>query len=125
MVRRAEGLARERPSPPSDEALFFVAAPDKLGALAVISRYSRHVMTLFGRVFGTFFGVGYIPVVPATWTSLVVAALYYFVPLLHAAPGQALFFLATLLIGIPACGALERVHGRDPKQATMDEACGM
>jgi phosphatidylglycerophosphatase A len=82
-------------------------------------------MALIGRIFGTFFGVGYIPVVPATWTSLVVAALYCFVPLLHTAPGQAAFFLLNLIVGIPACGALEKLYGEDPKQATMDEACGM
>ena len=82
-------------------------------------------MSFLGRVFGTFFGVGFVPVVPATWTSLVVAVLYYYVPALHGAIGQTSFFLATLLVGIPACGALERLYGTDPKQATMDEACGM
>lgn len=79
----------------------------------------------FGQIFGTFFGVGFIPVIPATWTSLVVAFVYYFLPVLHDAPGQVAFFLISLVIGIPACTALEKKYGEDPKQATMDEACGM
>jgi phosphatidylglycerophosphatase A len=79
----------------------------------------------FGQIFGTFFGVGFIPVIPATWTSLVVALLYYWVPQLHNVPGQVIFAFGTLLIGIPACTALEKRYGEDPKQATMDEACGM
>lgn len=79
----------------------------------------------FGQIFGTFFGVGFIPVIPATWTSLVVAMLYYWLPQLHSVPGQVIFAAATLVIGIPACTALEKRYGEDPKQATMDEACGM
>ena len=82
-------------------------------------------MALFGRIFGTFFGVGFIPIVPATWTSLVVAAIYYLVPAFGEMSVQVAFFVATLIIGIPACTALEKQYGEDPKQATIDEACGM
>lgn len=82
-------------------------------------------MAIFGRVFGTFFGVGFIPIVPATWTSLVVAGIYYFVPAFGEIPVQVGFFLLTLVLGIPACSALEKQYGEDPKQATVDEACGM
>lgn len=68
--------------------------------------------------------MGHIPVVPATWTSLVVAALFY----LFQWDGlgfQVAFCVATLLLGVPASTALEREYGEDPKQATIDEACGM
>ncbi len=79
---------------------------------------------LFGRIFGTFFGVGFVPVVPATWTSLVVALLFLLLPL-NDLRLQSLFVLLALVTGIPACGYLEEEYGRDPKQATMDEAAGM
>ncbi len=79
---------------------------------------------LFGRIFGTFFGVGFIPVVPATWTSLVVAVLFFLLPV-NDLRFQSLFVLLAVLTGIPACGYLEEEFGRDPKQATMDEAAGM
>jgi len=79
----------------------------------------------FGQIFGTFFGVGFIPVVPATWTSLVVAGLFYVVPQLHDPLWQTSFMIFTFVVGVPACTALEQKYGNDPKQATMDEACGM
>ncbi len=78
----------------------------------------------FGHVFGTFFGVGFLPVVPATWTSLVVALLFLVVPLQDLSL-QLAFLAFTLLTGVPACGILEREFGEDPPQATMDEAAGM
>jgi phosphatidylglycerophosphatase A len=75
-------------------------------------------------LFGTFAGVGHIPVVPATWTSLVVALLVYFIG--PQDPWwQALAVVLFTVTGVPACGALEREYGEDPKQATMDEAAGM
>ena len=78
----------------------------------------------FGRIFGTFFGVGFIPIIPATWTSLVVALLFLLVPI-DRLSWQLAFLAFTVLTGVPACGALEEEFGEDPKQATMDEAAGM
>ena len=78
----------------------------------------------FGHIFGTFFGVGFVPVVPATWTSLVVALLFLVVPLTELR-FQLSFLAFTLILGVPACGFLEEEFGEDPKQATMDEAAGM
>jgi phosphatidylglycerophosphatase A len=75
-------------------------------------------------VVGTCFGVGLIPVIPATWTSLLVAALLL---AFHAGsvPLQSTLLAATLVLGVPACSALERIYGHDPKQATVDEVAGM
>lgn len=73
---------------------------------------------------GTFFGVGHIPVVPATWTSLVVALLFYALQF-DSWIGQLIFVVLTFILGVPASTALEREYGEDPKQATIDEACGM
>jgi phosphatidylglycerophosphatase A len=81
-------------------------------------------MRFFHHLFGTFGGVGHIPVIPATWTSLVVALIYGFTGLssLPIQLGLLVVFVAT---GVIACGGLEREYGEDPKQATMDEAAGM
>ncbi len=78
----------------------------------------------FGRIFGTFFGVGFIPIVPATWTSLVVAVLFLVIPI-EGLGVQLAFLVFTVVVGVPACGFLEREFGEDPAQATMDEAAGM
>lgn len=78
----------------------------------------------FDEIFGTVLGLGHIPVVPATWTSLAVALVIWFLQLDALALQFALvaFFVIT---GVPACTGLERRYGEDPKQATVDEAAGM
>ncbi len=77
----------------------------------------------FDQVFGTVCGLGHIPVVPATWTSLAVAGVFWALqiddPLV-----QLVLLVAFVVTGIPACSGLERRYGEDPKQATMDEAAG-
>jgi len=78
---------------------------------------------IFDHVFGTVLGIGHIPVVPATWTSLFVAALFWALQIDDLAIQIALLVLFTAT-GIPACGGLEREYGEDPKQATADEAAG-
>lgn len=80
-----------------------------------MSRFLAHTV-------GTFFGVGHIPVIPATWTSLAVALVVYFTQL--DLVGQLVFLALSLVLGVPACTALEREYGKDPKQATVDEVAG-
>jgi phosphatidylglycerophosphatase A len=80
----------------------------------------------FDQIVGTVCGLGHIPVIPATWTSLAVAAVLW--ALSHFA-GLGLGVQIALLVfftvaGIPACSGLERRYGEDPKQATVDEAAG-
>jgi phosphatidylglycerophosphatase A len=85
-------------------------------------------MRIFHHLFGTFGGIGHIPVVPATWTSLAVALIYGVAGQgsdLSRLPVQALVLLGCVITGVIACGGLERQYGLDPKQATMDEAAGM
>lgn len=79
---------------------------------------------LLGLCFGTCLGIGFIPVVPATWTSLFVALLFVAIPLTGWAL-QLSCLLAVLALGVPACTSLEQRYGLDPKQATIDEAAGM
>jgi phosphatidylglycerophosphatase A len=78
----------------------------------------------FAHVVGTFLGVGHIPVIPATWTSLAVALLFLVVPI-DGVLAQLGFVALALVLGVPAAGALERQYGKDPKQATIDEVAGM
>lgn len=80
----------------------------------------------FDQIVGTVCGLGHIPVIPATWTSLAVAlllwALSHFAGLgLATQIGLLVFFT---FAGIPASSGLERRYGEDPKQATVDEAAG-
>jgi phosphatidylglycerophosphatase A len=78
--------------------------------------------SLFDHVFGAVLGIGLIPVVPATWTSLAVALA------LWATQAPVAWQIAALVLflvtGVPACSGLERRYGEDPKQATADEAAG-
>ena len=78
---------------------------------------------IFDHVFGTVLGIGHIPVVPATWTSLAVALAIWLLQIDDLVTQLVLLavFVAT---GIPACSGLERQYGEDPKQATADEAAG-
>jgi phosphatidylglycerophosphatase A len=81
---------------------------------------------IFDETIGTVFGLGHIPVVPATWTSLAIAILLWALShYLDAGLEVQLVILAVFtFLGIPACGGLERRYGEDPKQATADEAAG-
>ena len=78
----------------------------------------------FDELLGTVLGLGHIPIVPATWTSLAVALAIWALQL--DAIGLQLALLALFVVaGVPACSGLERRYGEDPKQATVDEAAGM
>jgi len=82
------------------------------------------MIRLLRHLVGTFFGVGHIPVIPATWTSLVVALLLYGLQL-ESLSLQLALLLAFTVSGVWACHGLETEYGEDPRQATMDEAAGM
>lgn len=77
---------------------------------------------------GTFFGSGYAPVAPATAGSLLYTLLWWGawtawgpVPL----PVQVALLVLVVAIGVPVAGALERLHGEDPKLVVIDEVAGM
>ncbi|RKZ08108.1 phosphatidylglycerophosphatase A, partial [bacterium] len=82
--------------------------------------------SIFDQIVGTVLGLGHIPVIPATWTSLAIALLLW---ALQAFAGtglelQLILLAFFILAGIPASSGLERRYGEDPKQATVDEAAG-
>ncbi|MGH9535076.1 MAG: phosphatidylglycerophosphatase A family protein [Terriglobales bacterium] len=67
--------------------------------------------------------LGYIPWVPATWTSLVAAVFWWWRP---PSPLAVLAFTAVaLLVGGPCCTAAERLQGvGDPRNVVWDEIAG-
>jgi phosphatidylglycerophosphatase A len=74
----------------------------------------------------TFFGCGYLPVVPGTWASLLTVLAVYFSPLATAPFAvMALVSAAVFAIGIPACAILEKHLGKkDPRPCVIDEVAG-
>jgi phosphatidylglycerophosphatase A len=79
-------------------------------------------------ILGTFFGTGFAPIAPATVASLAWAALWWFLwttlgPVPLAA--QLVLLVIVTLVGIRVAGALEAIHGEDPKLVVIDEIAGM
>jgi phosphatidylglycerophosphatase A len=79
-------------------------------------------MQALTKIVATFFGIGYIPLVPATWASAAAAALtYYVVP----SPQLPWFIGVFTVFGLWACLPSRAVFkSEDPKHFVMDEVCG-
>jgi phosphatidylglycerophosphatase A len=72
----------------------------------------------------TAFGVGYLPVAPGTFGSLVGLVLWWLLP--SSTPAQAIAILATFVLGSWAGTIAEHHFGRtDPGQVVVDEVMGM
>ena len=83
-------------------------------------------MKKVGIVAATFFGVGFLPVAPGTWASLLTALIVFFTPL-SALPFVflALITAAVYAIGIPAAAICEKHYQKqDPRQCVIDEVAG-
>ncbi len=81
----------------------------------------HNVMTFLTKVIATFFGVGYIPLVPATWASALTVVLAWYLPY-----GLGYWILAFFAAGLWACAPSRAVFkSKDPKQFVMDEVVGM
>ncbi len=85
--------------------------------------------TRWAWLLATFFGAGYLKPGPGTWTSAITVLLWWAGARL--APPAEQWFVAALvgalavIVGIPACGVVERESGRrDPGFATIDEVAG-
>lgn len=72
----------------------------------------------------TFFGVGFLPLIPGTFGSaagIIVFLLVYRNPALYAA-----VFVMCCALGFAFCGASEKIfRKKDPKYVVIDEVCGM
>ena len=67
---------------------------------------------------------GFFPVAPATVASAIATVLLAFVLPLPAG-GAAALVIGIFLAGVWSCGRIERLYGRDPAAAVLDEVCGM
>lgn len=75
----------------------------------------------------TFFNIGYGPVAPGTWASMVTTITVYLLHPLMRSPLQALISAAVIifLAGIPAASAAEKhFKKKDPRQCVIDEVAG-
>ena len=75
----------------------------------------------------TFFYVGYLPVAPGTWASLVTTALVFFIRPYWQAPVyiQLVIIFAVFLMGIPAASHAEKHFDKeDPRPCVIDEVAG-
>ena len=83
-------------------------------------------MRKLGIVIGTFFGVGFMPLAPGTWASLLTSLIVYFTPLSRLSfLGLAIVTATVYAIGIPAAAACERhFQKKDPRPCVIDEVAG-
>jgi phosphatidylglycerophosphatase A len=72
----------------------------------------------------TGFGVGRLPVAPATWASLVVAVLLYYSARLENGIFAGVI-LGVIVVGIWAAGEAEKTLGHDASAIVIDEVAGM
>lgn len=75
----------------------------------------------------TFFYVGYLPVAPGTWASLVTTILVYFIRPYWQAPVyiQLVIIFAVFILGIPAASHAEKHFDKeDPRPCVIDEVAG-
>lgn len=89
----------------------------------------REPRTKWAWALATFFGAGFLRPGPGTWTSAITVLLWWAGA--RAVPQIEQWFVAAtvvaflVMIGIPACGVVERESGRrDPGFATIDEVAG-
>lgn len=73
---------------------------------------------------GSALGTGYAPVASGTVGSAFAVALWWFIPGFDHPVFLASTILLTLLAGIPAAAAMERLYGEDPSQVVIDEVVG-
>jgi phosphatidylglycerophosphatase A len=78
-------------------------------------------------VVGSFAGCGFFPVAPATFASAVAAPLlaWGYHSWWRTLPAQVAVIVVLFLLGAWAAGRLERVYGKDPSAAVVDEVLGM
>jgi len=76
------------------------------------------------RIFGSAFGIGYVPFAPGTFASGAAALLYLYIPAIRELPLLAFLIALSAVIGVWASGAMEKEYGEDPSQAVIDEVAG-
>ena len=78
-------------------------------------------MVFLVKMTATFLGIGFIPIIPATWASAVAAVMSWF---LYG--GLPYWIVGLTALGLWACRPSQDIFSsKDPKQFVMDEVCGM
>jgi len=73
----------------------------------------------------TGFGLGYLPIAPATWASAATCmALVFVLPRLEL-PAFAALTLVVTVLAVVVCGPAEKVLGHDAHPIVLDEVAGM
>lgn len=75
----------------------------------------------------TVLGIGYLPIAPGTWASLVAVLVWSLIHLLFdfSFEFQILFILAAIALGVWSSIKMEQEWGDDPSQIVIDEWAGM
>lgn len=82
-------------------------------------------MKIISKILATFFGFGYFPLAPGTFTSLIVVLLYKFVLYKITWPLHLLIFFLLFFIGTFTSTIFSsRLNKKDPQEIVIDEACG-
>lgn len=76
------------------------------------------------RIFGSAFGIGYVPFAPGTFASGAAALLYLYVPAIRELTLLVPLILFSVALGVWAGGVMEKEYGEDPSQAVIDEVAG-
>ena len=70
-------------------------------------------------------GIGYLPIAPGTWASLISLPLAWLIAQNFGQVGLAAATLGALIVGIWASGTIERLRGeKDPSSVVIDEIAG-
>ena len=70
-------------------------------------------------------GIGYLPIAPGTWASLISLPLAWLIAQNFGQVGLAAAALGALIVGIWASGTIERLRGeKDPSSVVIDEIAG-
>lgn len=82
-------------------------------------------MKLLSKIISTFFGVGYFPVAPGTFTSLLVVMAYKLYLYKLSWPLYFLIIFLLFLIGVYTSSQFASdLSKKDPRKIVIDEACG-
>lgn len=77
------------------------------------------------KIFATFFGAGYSPIIPGTVGTLFAIPVYYALMLLGSRVFYIVLTIALALASIPICSRAEKIFGKkDARPIVIDEAVG-
>ncbi len=86
-------------------------------------------MNFINKFFVTAFGVGYLPLAPGTWGSIVGALLIWVATLLDPSFTFSFTFIATIVVvfflGVWGSKVVEKEWGEDPSRVVIDEVIGV